>query len=82
MKKHGNLLIKDLPPALKALALLRQKEAGNVRNENVSLHYSNESFSWGSTLEGMEWWNDVWNGNYEEKEKELNPEPIYNNYSE
>lgn len=51
--------IKDLPPRLKELALANQKLQGRKLNEDAELREAKDSFSWGLTTEGNNFWFEI-----------------------
>ena len=55
---NSEIIIKDLPEKIKLLALQRQKDAGNIPNENlyVDAFKVNGNFDWNETPEGNEFW--------------------------
>lgn len=61
----GFLIIKDLPEPVKKLVLLRQKEAGNPKNENIDI-INSLAFRWTGTPEDFEFWNQISQGNLKE----------------
>jgi hypothetical protein len=58
-------LIKNLPEPVKKLALKRQSEAGNIKNENINI-VAPKSFDWVNTPEGEDFWDEIHKGNLEE----------------
>jgi hypothetical protein len=71
-------MIKDLPEKIKLLALQNQKYVGNTPNENLSLETLKPrgNFYWAETIEGKEFWDKIFQGNFEPFKK------IYGNYGE
>lgn len=61
------MLIKDLPKEIKELALKRQQEAGNTKDEKKTLARteSEGSFDWCRTPEGTYIWDQVCKGNFD-----------------
>lgn len=58
-------LIKNFPEPVKKLALKRQSEAGNIKNENINI-VAPKSFDWVNTPEGEDFWDEIHKGNLEE----------------
>ena len=66
--------IKDLHkdhPRIYELAMLRQKEAGNVEDDEMDLIEADSAFMWYDTIEGDEFWAQTNRGNFQ---------PFYDKY--
>jgi hypothetical protein len=59
---NSGMIIKDLPKKIKLLALQRQKDAGNIPNENLSVDAFkvNGNFDWIETPEGNNFWEIIY----------------------
>lgn len=60
-----DMKIKDLPYRIKLLVFEKQKEQGNIPNENIGLSEFNNNFEWKLTKEKTEFWSEIDDGNYE-----------------
>ena len=62
------MLIKDLPIEIQEIVFKRQIEQGNPRNDELDLGNgrSNGNFNWDDTIEGDEFWENIYDGDFSE----------------